>query len=78
MNSLISLFSILVCPIIAIYFIVMTYHGVCDLIRLNKQNDAESAELKVLTKKQTRKYIIGAVIFIGLSFAPHIVKFLSK
>ena len=73
-GSFLSFFSILVCPIIAIYFIVMTFHGISDLIRLGKRDDDEVKFLITATKKQTRKYIIGAVIFSVLSLIPYIAK----
>lgn len=72
--SFFSFFSVLVCPIIAIYFIVMTFHGTSDLIKLGKRDDDEAKFLIYATKKQTRKYIIGAVIFGVLSIVPYITK----
>lgn len=78
MNSLVSLFSVLVCPIIVVYFLAMTYHGICDLIHLKKRNDEEAEFLKVATKKQTYKYIVFAVIFSILAIVPQIIKLLAK
>ena len=73
-GSFFSFFSVLVCPIIAIYFIIMTFHGTSDLIRLGKRDDDETKFLITATKKQTRKYIIGAIIFSVLSLVPYITK----
>lgn len=52
----------------------MTFHGTSDLIRLGKRDDDEAKFLITATKKQTRKYIIGAVIFGILSLTPYIIK----
>ncbi|MBR6952467.1 MAG: hypothetical protein IKH66_01440 [Campylobacter sp.] len=77
-GSFFSFFSILVFPIIVIYCLAMTYHGVCDLIKLNKRDDEEAIFLKEATKKQTRKYIILALVFTGLAIGPHIAKFTNS
>ena len=52
----------------------MTFHGTSDLIRLGKRDDDETKFLITATKKQTRKYIIGAIIFSVLSLIPYIAK----
>ncbi|MBP5778962.1 MAG: hypothetical protein J6W17_03305 [Campylobacter sp.] len=78
MESFITLFSFLVCPVIVVYCLAMTYHGVSDLIKLSKRDDEEAIFLKKATKKQTKKYIILAVIFAILAVVPHVVKFVTK